>query len=402
MSSGRMEGGERRPLLLAAAGRNRQALVTLALLALLMGTVLLLSLAAAGGGRRYDLASAGPDGLLGLRLWLEDLGYAVGTTDGDRFSLPAADLLFVYPNQHSYTPAEAAALVRWVEAGRTLVVVGPDPGDAALGEALGVRPRGGLGLDPAALLRPQGPLLPDGPETFGTLGLERPLDLSGAPQALPVIGTDGGQVTAAVRRLGAGTVWHLSPHHDLDNRALKEDRAQAALVPALLRTVPAGGRVAFDTYHLVGPAQARVGTIHDWLYGTPTGWATLFCVLVTLIYLFLQGWRLGRPLPVLAESRRREAAEYVTAMAGLQRRARLGRAVADYHKRRLKIGLGRRFGLRADLDDGDFLRALAEASGGPEAATVERVHALFAGLSGRPDEAALVRRVAEIDEVLEG
>ena len=381
-----------------AALPSRQALLTLALFAVLMAAVLALG-ASAPAGRRYDLNSGGPEGLLGLRLWLEEMGYRVGTTDGERFRLPAADLLFVYPNQHHYTEEEAADLTRWVGQGRTLVVIGPAPGDTALSEALGVRPQAGLRFDQAAELWQQAPLLPEAPAQLGRLDLHRPLDLSGAAPALPVVGTDGGQVTAAVRRLGGGTVWYLSTRHDLVNEALK-DYSQAALVPALLRTVPAGGQVVFDTYHLVGPAQARTATLYDWLYGTPTGWATLFCLLVLLLYLLLQGVRLGRPLPALAETRRREAAEYVTAMAGLQRRARLGRTVAAYHKRRLKVGLSRRYSLRADLPDADFVLALTTA-GHVDDPTIERIHRLLTGLSGRSDEQTLVRQVAEVDEVLE-
>ena len=51
----------------------------------------------------YDLDASHPAGLLGLRLWLEELGYTVQRTGSLRFNLPDnADLLFVYPNQLTY------------------------------------------------------------------------------------------------------------------------------------------------------------------------------------------------------------------------------------------------------------------------------------------------------------
>ncbi len=74
----------------------------------------------------YDLDASHSTGLLGLRLWLAELGYDVRRTGGLRFDLPAdTDVLFVYPNQLSYTEAEAATLRSWVEAGGVLVLVGP-------------------------------------------------------------------------------------------------------------------------------------------------------------------------------------------------------------------------------------------------------------------------------------
>lgn len=378
----------------------REVLITLGLFGALMATVLGLGLGAQAT-RPYDLNSGGADGLLGLRLWLQTMGYRVTTTDGERFRLPAqADLLFVYPNQHLYTTAEAAELADWVRQGRTLVLVGPHPRDTALRETFGARLRLVSDISPTTPLRQQQPLLSAAPATLGAFGIGWALDLTAAPGAVPVVAAETGQTTLAVRRWGNGTIWHLSPHHDLANAGLAGGQ-QGAIVLALLRGVPAGGQVVFDTYHLVGPTDSRVGTLYDWAYGTPTGWATLFSALVLAVFLLLQGLRLGRPLPALSEPHRREAAEFVSALAGLHRRARLGGAVAAYHKRRLKIGLGRPWLLSPDLADADFLARLQQADRRLDATAAARLTTLLAGLSGRPDEAALVRLVADVDRVLE-
>jgi hypothetical protein len=195
----------------------------------------------------------------------------------------------------------------------------------------------------------------------------------------------------------------LSTHHHLVNADLKDSQA-GVIVPALLRTVPAGGRIVFDTYHLFGPdiasATGQIHSLKDWLYRTPAGWATVFSALVLFAYLVLQGIRLGPPLPARGESRRREAAEYVEAMAALQRRARQSPSVARHHKHRLKIGLGRPLHISPDLDDAEFLYRLREADSHLDADKLETIRRLLAGLSNSPDEDRLVQLVAEVDEVL--
>ena len=79
------------------------------------------------------------------------------------------------------------------------------------------------------------------------------------------------------------------------------------------------------------------------------------------MFLVLHGRRLGPPVVTKAERRKREAAEYVEAMAALSRRARLGKDVARYQQQRLKRGLARRRPLDPNLPDREFLDRLAYA-----------------------------------------
>ena len=397
--AGQAAGGGRRaawPVRLPA----REVMLTLGLFAVLLAAVAAVG-ATTRSERRYDLGSGGPQGLLALRLWLAELGYRVETNAGARFTLPAeAKLLFVYPNAQPYSAAEAAELSRWVERGGTLALIGPDGGDRQLIDAFGVRPLLAPLANPALPLRQAQPWLPAAPAELGRLGLDAPLDLSGAPGAVAVVAAEGGLATLAVQRRGAGLVWHLSRHHDLVNAGLR-DGDQGHIALALLREVPAGALVVFDAYHLTGPVERQAGTLQDWLYGTPAGWATLFCLVVLFVYLLLQGVRLGPPLPAPAATRRRAAAEYVTAMAGLQRRARLGRAVAAHHKRRLKLGLGRPLQLNPDLDDAVFVERLRQADDRLDERQLAAIRRLLADLDGQPDEARLVRLAAAVDRVLE-
>ncbi len=376
---------------------SREAVLTVLLFAALMATAVALGQPAAPP-RPYDPASGSPTGLLGLRLWLEDLGYQVDLVGQREFNLPTETrLLFVFPGQLPYTSKEALNLINWVSRGNTLVLVGPQAQEQALADVLGPRLRVVPEAAGSRLVQRQ-PLLPDANASLGRLGLQPVLVLDKAPNAVPVVTTETDLPTVAVMSLGNGIVWFLSPQHAPVNGQLR-DPQQAQLVLAVLRTVPAGSRVVFDEYHRQAPDQG-VQTLTDWLYRTPTGWAALFVALTCLVYLLLQGTRLGRPLPSSVETRRREAAEYVTALAGLQRRARVTQHVAAYHKRRLKLGLGRPLHLSPDLDDAAFLARLAE-DGRLTSDRLAAARDLLAQLSRHPDEAGLVRLARRVDEVLQ-
>jgi hypothetical protein len=375
----------------------------LALLALLLLFTVLQN-ATTTATRAYDPTSAAPDGLLALHLWLTDLGYTVEETMGNTFQLPAiTELLFILPNAYLYTKEDAAAVEQWVIAGGTAVIVGPQPRDEELHAAFGVQ----LGtVTPLFFtVTPQQPLL--SAVTAMELTGELPaLDLHAAPAAVPVLANAEGQVTAAVQRQGAGTVWHLSRHHSLTNAHLR-DPAQAALSLAFLRQVRPGGTIRLDTYHLWGPTTAAampVQTLQEWLYYTPWGWALLFGLVVTAVVLLLQGRRLGPPLPAQATVRRREAAEYVMAMANLARRARHRDVIAQHHKRRLKRLVSHRAHIDAGLNDDDFVQQLAaRAPHSPAAgtdATVAQVRAALQGLDQATDERALVEAVAAVDTLV--
>lgn len=364
------------------------------LLALIAVAMLPLS---APAERPFDLDSASPQGLAGLRLWLAELGYHTEEIDGASFAIPqATDLIFVFPNQTPYTEPEAALLRDWVEAGGTLALVAAE--DAALAEAFGVD-EGDFGV--GATITQMQPLLPEQPATadrYDSGGAISPKD-GGA--AVPVLALDGETVTLAVQQVGQGVVWHLGGYHLLTNEQLR-DELHAAIVVALLRTTPTEGTIAFDTSHLFGPQAANqaITTLQDWLYRTALGWATLFALVVGGLFWLLQGRRLGPPLATARELRRREAAEYVHAMANLQRRAHVDEMVAAHHKRRLKIGLGRALHVNPELADDDFLRQLANADQAMEGPTQQRIARALSALDGARDERTLVAAVAAVDGLL--
>lgn len=350
----------------------------------------------------FDPASAAPTGLRALWLWLEALEYTVARNDGATFAIPDdCAVIFVFPTQQAYTTKEAYELKHWVAAGGTLVLVGPAPLDQALGDAFLVE-TGASMSERLVDVAQQQPLLPDlaGPIRLSS---DAPtLDLSRAPAAIPVLTTTAGQTTLAVQQWQQGVIWHVSLHHNLTNAQLR-DPAQATLVPALLRHAAPGSLILFDTYHLFGAAasaNSEIRSLQDWLYRTPLGWAVLFALAVTLLFLLLQGRRLGPALPTREELRRREAAEYVTAMANLLRRGQQRAFVAAHHKRRLKRTLGRALNVSPDLADAAFLRQVQQADERLAADEFQHLTTIFQALDNPTNEQVLTKTVSQVDPLL--
>ncbi len=349
----------------------------------------------------YDPDSRDAGGLLLWRGWLQEMGYTVQTTGGSGFALPdEAALAFVYPGVEPFTEAEATSLLNWTEDGGTLVLIGVQ--DAQLAERFGFemnQPELFIATGMAAQAQP---LLPQASASWGGPG---PVALpQAAPVAVPVLTLNDGEVAAWVQQQGAGVVWILAERYAFTNADLLDDE-QPYLMLALLRGLPDDAVVVLDTYHLFGPslpADDRILSVQDWLYGTTTGWATLFLVLLMVLFLFLSGRRLGPPLMIPGQGRRREAAEYVVAMAGLQRRARVQDSVARHHLRRLRLQLGRPYRIPADLGNAEFLQRLRAVDPHLNDEQITRIGRVLDELSTLPTEDKLVDLVAEADAILAG
>lgn len=354
----------------------------------------------------YDPESPAPGGTLALRLWLEDMGYSVLTTGRGAFEIPAeADLLLVFPGERPFSETEASQLRDWVASGHTLVLMGVPANDQAIVGAFGVQSRP-YGSEFFSQLQQRQPLLPEAPGEVVSFESGNSLDLSSATGAVPVlVSGDNSNVAfadVAVQEVDQGTVWHLSEKVLLDNATLAEGEF-GAVIPALLRTVPEGGVVVFDTFHLfpaAGSGAQEVNSLRDWLYRSASGRAVLFAGLVLFLFMVFQGTRLGPPLPSAAETRRRETVEYVRAMALLKRRARQRDSIAHFHKQRFKQGIGQLYHVRADLPDDEYLRQLQQSDTDLTPEQFDAIRRVIIDLAGKPDEAKLVHLVSQVDEIL--
>ena len=380
------------------SGRRGWALLALAVLVALLLAVTATRQAEPAAAPPFALDSAQPTGLLGLVRWLEALGYRVERARGwELASLPADALLFVYPNQRTFTAAEAAALREWVAGGGTLFLVAP-AGDLAA--AFGVY---SYPSDTLTIARRQvQPLLPEGRESYWT-SLQFPaqvLDLSGAPGAVPVLADAAEDVVLAVQALGDGVVWYAAPGIALSNDGLRQN-AQGELLPALLRDLPPGGTAVFAAGDFFATAGAQpIATLQDWLYRTPSGWATLLGLGACALFLLLQGRRLGPALVTTAERPRREAAEHVRALAAMARRMQLSGDLVERQRRRLKRGLAQRRPVSADLPDAEFVERLSRVTPALAPEVLAQVTDILAELRPALDEQRLVTLAAQIDDIL--
>ena len=342
----------------------------------------------------YDNSSVG---LRALVLWLEEMDYAVAIK---RPGFPAGPGLLILHSGPNRVPMMDARLARsWVEDGGTLVLVGMWATEDAVIEEFGVSQEYTTGF--ARLLRQSLPFLPDLPVEWNPFLTSLWLDSEEAPSALPVLVNPAGEPVVMMQPIGAGVVWHLTQDVAWTNLHLRDENI-AGLLPAVLRTVPPDAPVIISNYHLWEP-EAAPGTpanVRDWLYSHPLGWGILAASGLLLLFLTLQGRRLGPPLPAPTAARPRAAAEYVTAIAGLQRRANQRGALAQHHRQRLKSALSRTAHLDSTLPDNTWLARLRQADILPPA-TLDQVATLLAGYSSNPDEAALIQLVQSTDKFLQ-
>jgi hypothetical protein len=360
-----------------------------------------------GSRRAWDLDDTGPSGLAALERWLQAMGYDVRRTTATPLPLNAeAHLFFIFAGTRYYTAEESSRIRQWVLRGGTAILLGFSLNDSALRDMMDIWPdtRGATGWQHQQVQ----PLLPDLPAVWDDPYGGRGLDLR-IGSALPVLVNEEGVPTLAIHGYGDGLFWFAGSGHTFTNAGLR-DANQAALLPALLRTVPPGGVIFIDAYHSdYYPAEAAEGleearsssprTLQEWLYRTPTGQATLTALILIFAYLLLYGRRLGPPLPAVTGQRRREAAEFVAAMAAIQRRAHLRAAVARHHKQRLKRHLGHLLQISPALPDAEFLQRLTTANEQPEPQRLHDAARLLQQLENAPSEEQLVALVTQVDSL---
>ena len=354
----------------------------------------------------YHPKSKAANGAMALEQWLKRMGYQVRPLPRTMSQPPAdVDMIILFPSHTRVSDANAAMLHDWVAAGHTLVLVDM-VNELAIEEQFGL----GYARRPGDLFSPRLfqdiPLLPQAPAALNTSMLSaQSFDISRTPGALPALShrVDGKSHPAVVvQSAGEGVVWHVTAQAAPTNEALQGQMGY--LVPAWLRTTPEEGVIHMGLYHPFisdkKPSAPAKETLWGYMLRTAWGEAAVLAGALLLIFLLLQGRRLGPPLPVSPEIRRREAAEYVEAMARLKRRAHQRRAVARHQRRRLRAGLAEIWRVDANLPADALIAALQDSDDPPSPQLLRRIEAALSGLESDPSEAELVRLAAEIDAIL--
>lgn len=388
---------------------NRKTLLYLLLFILLIIGGALLARRLPATHPPYHPQSKAADGAIVLWRWLERMGYQVQRLPKTPATTPPkADMIILFPGRASFSGGDAEMLYDWVAAGHTLVLVGMQA-ETAIRRQFGVTHSAATGIPLKPYLFQDIPFLPEAPSALKSpLLQESGLNITDAPDSLPVLNhhfrSEITHPAVAVQAVGEGVVWHLAPQAAPTNEALQGEMGY--LIPALLRTAPVGGVVLMDIYHTLTPTPDEPAsatpktTLLSYILHTAWGRAALLAGVLLLVFLLLQGLRLGPPLPVSHEIRRREAAEYVEAMARLKRRARQRRAVARHQSQRLRSGLADIWHIDAGLPTDDFINALRRSDDPPSPEQLQRIQTVMTGLASSPSEAELVHLAAEVDEIL--
>lgn len=353
--------------------------------------------------------SAAPGGARALYLWLESLGYQVERLEYREFRPgDTARVLLMLAPASQPDAQELDALRVWVERGGALIVAG------SLGLSLpqtvvaGTSGVDGLGavlkkFDLA--LQFQGsqaeagtgqPLLLRPPVT--SVRVEATSFVTGSDSLVPYLGKPGRPVGAGLA-VGKGQVYVLASNYAFSNQALGQ-ADNGALLLNWLPSPDQAGIVLFDEVHH-GRADPR--SLAYMMTHEPWGWAVLYAIGMSFLYLALEGRRFGRPAPALVDTRR-VASEYVVSMAGLLRRGGKGAWVARHYEREL----GRNLAAACGLDPQQSSPVVAERAsrtvnlaggiGGQEAG--QTLLDLHQGAESGISERRLVRLTAEADRII--
>ena len=337
--------------------------------------------------------SRAPTGALVLYEWMRAMGYDARRLEYRPFELTDEDAVLVMLNPSAAISKDHARHIRtWVERGGTLIFAEDTPAlfsiSNALFDELQVRMTVITGTQEIERVPALQPVFDQPPVRELNVRPRRAL----APQRndyAPLFGAAGQTLIAGIR-VGQGYAYISATTHPFTNSGLR-DRQHAALVLNMLRRAPPGGRILFDEYHhgLVAPPAPT-----DGLLRTPWGWAGIYAVTVTALFLLLGGRRFGRAVPLREEVERRSSAEYVESIADLYQRGGKRAYMLRHFYASFKRRLAQLYGINPQVDDREFVYQLARLRPIDEAALL----ALLAQLRATPaSDAELLRVVAAAD-----
>lgn len=300
--------------------------------------------------------SSAPDGARALWLWLEELGHTVSDEVAATFGPPPdASVVLVLEPAMSIDAQEWQTLDEWVDGGGTLVLAGEH-----VFTAFAVRHYDFEMEYSGATLTPtlQAPLMTSPPLTSTTHVRPRSYLKTDRMDTVIHLAAASEPVLVSFEQ-GAGRVILSSAAYPFTNAGLKR-QGNPELVLNVVTAAKRSGTIWFDEWHHGRRgAEADITGPTDWLRQTPAGRALLYSAAVVFLALLLQGRRLGRPMPLPSRVARRTPLEHITAIANLNRRAGHRQAVLEYHRRRLKRGLGKRYRLEPTLPDDEYVDRLA-------------------------------------------
>ncbi|HEX6293110.1 MAG TPA: DUF4350 domain-containing protein [Herpetosiphonaceae bacterium] len=345
-------------------------------------------------GQTGSTHSSGGEGALGLQRWLQALGYNALNLEYTAWRIPdEAAALFTIAPEEPITEEQAEETLRWVRNGGTLILVVPVQWQQNRNELLDQLDASVVFDDDADLVERADvvqPLLTDPPVVSVPVNTQSALEL-GRDDYLPLLSTDLGDALVGIQE-GRGYIYLAATEFPFTNDGLREP-GSAALILNLLARVPPGATVLFNEYHhgYNTPPTLRRVVLRQWW-----GWAALYAVLVTVLYIVLTGRRFGRPVPLRADVARRSSAEYVQSLAMLFRRARKQSYIQEHYLNQLKRRLARPYGFVPPGDDAKFVDELQRYRGASDEQAA-RLRALLEQFRRPASDEQLVRLVRTAD-----
>ena len=299
--------------------------------------------------------SSAPDGALALKMWVKELQYRVDEQVLGNFIPPKDISILLMLDPVLLAENEMRAVDEWVESGGTLIAMGEQYSMYSLVDHYDF----GLNYltDQSGVPVNEAPLF-SSPSTMDLKNTKVSYALESERDDFIVLVAYQGQPVVVSFEQGEGRVILGTIVGSFTNAGLKK-AGNPELVLNILALARTKGTVWFDEWHhglrsgdqILGPGQ--------FLRRTPVGRSLLFIAFTVLIVFFLQGRGFGRPVPLPSEIKRRGALEHVTGIANLSRRAAHRSAVMMHYHQQIKRKLGQRYRLDPNLDDKEYVNALA-------------------------------------------
>jgi hypothetical protein len=299
--------------------------------------------------------SSAPNGALALKLWVKELQYEVDEQILANFIPPKDVSILLMLDPVLPTEIELESVDDWVESGGTLIAIGEQYSMYSLVDHYQFV----LNFLPAQSNVPisEAPLL-SSPSAIDLRNARVRYALQSDRDDFVVLVTYQGQPVVVSFEQGQGRVILGTIADSITNTGLKQP-GNPELVLNILALARTKGAIWFDEWHHGVRASEQILGPSEFLRQTPVGRSLLFIAFAVFIVFFLQGRSFGRPMPLPQEIRRRGALEHVTGVANLSRRAAHRSAVMLHYHQQIKRKLGQRYRLDPDMDDREYVDALA-------------------------------------------
>lgn len=336
---------------------------------------------------------AGKAGTLALYRWLGDLGFNVHRISS-QFDVSGTDVLLIVDPRTPISDSDAASVMQSVARGADLVLA-VSPESQADAQALLIRLQVSLSAP-----RPAGDSVPAQPIDAGDRVHHVPMAagsaIDPAPYLTPLLTQSSALTAVAEQVTGGGRAYVLASALPLSNDGLRNADSSTLVLSMLERA--RGGAIGFDEYHHGEVSATADGAAA--VFESPLGLALLLAVAAAVVFLALNGRRLGQPLAGHDVALVPTTASYIDAMAGLYSRSGDRGAVATRYaeelRQRLALGMVAPAG---PAGDAAFLAALRETRpelAGDVATVLHQARALAAI---RPDAAALLSLARAVDDL---